>query len=227
MNQTLIDSAQTINIRNVAPRITIDEIKSQPSASCANIHWCRIIYQHGSDIFTMLDIFVLPFTDKGAGANSFKCWTLSRGKALDLISVTVIRVSALDGSNPTRIAANLLDGIYTFSMNECWITDVVLKPYVLYDLQTITTVSKVMVMAQKKNYLTDLFGNIEIRFGTTVVAGNDFSSYTLLGYYDGTPDYNEIYEAIPSIPASGRYLSIQRIDAVAVDVQICHLEIYS
>ena len=229
IDQTLLDSAQTLNIQNIFPRITGNDINVSPSALCANIPWCRIICERGSGVLTMLDIFVLPFADKNTGPNALKCWTLSRGRrALDLTPVTVVRVSPLHPSTPTRVAASLLDGIYTFAMNECWNTRDLLNPYVLYDLQFVTTISKVMIVGQKINYISGKFSSIEIRIGTTNVAGNNFSSYTLLGYYSGTASENEIYKAIPSTPVSGRYLSIQRPDANTIrGLQVCHLEIYT
>ena len=226
LDEAWLQGAQANNIETVSPSDSNVQSDIQPAVSCAAVPWCRIVCHDTIGTLTMRDIFVLPFAGENAGSNTLKCWTISSGSAFDLRIITVADQSPLHSVSPWRVPENVLDGLYTFTMNECWAADRIDNPYALFDLQGPTTVRKVMMVAQPINAVANFFGDFEIRLGNSLITGGDFSSYTLLGYYSGTPVHHTIYEAIPTVPKVGRYLSIQRI-ALNVELQVCHLEIYS
>ena len=226
LDETWIQNSETTNIQTTSPVITRSVISTVPSALCAMVSGCRIICQQEVDSFIMLDIFVLPFVNESSGNNALKCWTVSRGISIDLNTVSVAARTSTYWSNPVRQLENLLDGIYNFAMDGCWFTSYYNKPYALFDLQNLTARSKVTIVAQNNLQVTNHFLEIEIRLGTSLVSGNDFSSYTLLGYYNSTPSPSTIYEVIPLNPQVGRFLTIQRMKNPS-RIQVCHLEIYT
>ena len=226
LDETWLQNAKTTNSQTVSPVITRSVISTVPSALCVTISWCRIICQNEVDNFLMSDIFVLPFVNDRHGNNALKCWTLSRGSSFDLNTVSVVAHSPTFTKFPNRIPENLLDEIFNFQNRQCWVADYSNNPYVLFDLQTLTTISRVTIVGQNGLNIVNHFRKIEIRLGNSSVTGNDFSSYTLLGYYDGTPSPNIIFEAMPLNPQVGRFLAIQRLSTTD-RLQVCHLEIYA
>ena len=226
LHKSWLQYAATNNKRTISPMVTRSMMSTVPSAICATVVWCRIICQDEDNSFIMSDIFVLPFVNESSGINNLKCWTLSRGTSLDLSTVSIVAYTAPPSMFPGRLPENLLDGIYSFLTVECWKTNHGNNPYALFDLQTITTISRVTMVAQNNANVGIYFGELEIRLGNSSVAGNDFSSYTLLGNYSGTPSPGIIYEAIPLNKQVGRFLAIQRL-ITDRRFQLCHLEIYT
>lgn len=123
---------------------------------------------------------------------------------------------------PHRVKENLVDGVYDGSVDSCAITDLVVKPWFLLDLGTPRSVREVVLIAEPDEDVVSSFQNFEVKVGQRMELG-DFSTYTLLGKFEGPSNVSQTVILTAPYPITGQYVSIQMI--YNGTFQICHLEI--
>ena len=103
-------------------------------------------------------------------------------------------------------------------------------PFLVVDLGKITQIHRIHAIVQEN--LGKHFGGIEVRVGTTYTYEANtsdviLSNLKLFGTYPGPAQPKEEVIIAPDFPLTGRYLSLQRTDALEKhNLHVCRLEIF-
>lgn len=189
---------------------------------CMQFTWCRLTCRESRGRYSFWEVIVDSEVHEGVqGLDYILCYTkYPYDSMITNAGVSVAAASPVSFDFPFKIPSNIIDGIYTFSMTDCY-SSRKKKAWVVIDLGSAYNISRVYIAAQPNlNYIA-FFKLIEIRAGNILATGN-FGSYTLLGYFTGTP-LNEryVYDVSVDPPISARYISVQKMNNQVF--QICHM----
>lgn len=197
------------------------------SRECGSLPWCSVwcLVPHNENKCRLLRLRVLPGY-KEVEEDIVSCYTsLTR----DLATGANI-TSGIAASN-RRIPENLVDGFYSFAIDECFKVDrSVEDTWFVIDFKAVVKVSRVILHAQNNNYVYKMFNQVEVRTGTTLVAApeNLRLNYTLFGTFEGPATRAQVVEfASPDGKARvARYLSVEQVAEGQTAFQVCHVEVY-
>ena len=206
-------------------------IRTYPAIVCESHDWCYLYCKNEADTYTLWDFLIMPFGTDNLGAPFSTCWTMRSVNNLINVPglVSIFSSTPVSVLTPKRIPEHLLQTTFDREIEPgCFRSTLASKPYIVFDVGSSLPISKVFVAAQPNDKVSKLFRYIEIRVGAVPVSGDDFSSYILLGYFDGTGTGTHFtYETKAPTPINGRYISIQSIspNPLKPDMQMCYVEI--
>ncbi|KAL7638516.1 UNVERIFIED_CONTAM: hypothetical protein RMT77_011086 [Armadillidium vulgare] len=182
---------------------------------CASIYWCQIACLNSGNKHVFSNIEVSPFYTNISEA--LLCYTKVRPNIMNKI-IQIFDSSSANTGYSTKIPEQFLKGINLRDNNKCLIlSSSGNRMWFLIELDKEYEIEEVLLTPQTystsftpNNVENNKFRNLEIKIGKTKEFG-DFSSYELLGTYEGP----NIHDAIVSIqrkkPVKGRFISIEKI----------------
>lgn len=141
--------------------------------------------------------------------------------------MTLASGSPINPAYPDRVATNLINGVYGYALQECYLSNFVPNPYILVDLQIVKPIDTVIVRGQNSSNIAVHFQNIEVRIGNVSSSG-DFSEYSLLGTFVGPTNITnlEVQFGLSTPSLYGRFVSVQMMVPGGFQMQVCKLDIY-
>ena len=200
------------------------------SMECEKYAWCSAacLLPNGETILTDL-VVSGGITDTKPGTK-IKCWTI-RPPGIFPSPEATLSGSVHDSYYPNRILGNLADGVYERSWDGCYSTKKIITVYqfVLIELEKPQIIHKVVVRTQPDaKYMSERYGNFEVRVGNKAPTGTDMSSLTLIGSFDGPLTSDDVDKDLTFTlenPTRAKYISLQEMIA-SYRIIICHLEVF-
>lgn len=187
--------------------------------ACLKHDWCQLWCHVQPRECLLTSLIVSGSYQPSQADDALSCYTSRRP---EFAAGASVNSSTMDGS--LRIAENLVDGVYRRNKDEaCTRKNLRKNAWLLVDMGAIRLISEVLLMSYfKKSDPVLQFQDIDVKVGNVQEAGN-FSSYTLLGSFQGPGLSNQVVVLRPPAPLKGQYVSIQRWSTGALC--IAHLEI--
>ena len=200
------------------------------SMECEKYAWCSAacLLPNGETILTDL-VVSGGITDTKPGTK-IKCWTIRPPGIFPSPEATVSGTDN-DSGRPNRVVGNLGDGIYRRNDDDCFLAKKtsILDKYVLIKFEKPQLISEVLVRTQPEaKYMSDKFGNFEVRVGNKAPTGTDMSSLTLIGSFDGpltTDDVDKDLTFTLENPTRAKYISLQEM-VTNFRFCLCHVEVF-
>ncbi|XP_047736167.1 uncharacterized protein LOC125177796 [Hyalella azteca] len=194
---------------------------------CQERIWCKTFCSDTDDpsLCYLLSTLTAPYNEDSYGEPLMSCYTSEEVNMLTAQSgITVYAATPRSIGDTFRSVENLIDGVYERpSADDCFKSMTTDYPFFVLDLGSVMKVERVTLMAQANEYAYLYFKSIEVRLGLVPESGN-FSTYSLLGSYKGTPTADFIYST-PTARNFGRYISVQFMEK-KFKLQVCHVQIF-
>lgn len=197
-------------------------------AACMRQDWCNLWCRDPPTTCLLTSLIVSGSYQPSEPYGARTCYTRSRG--LDMAYGA--NITSSPPYNEKKIPANLVNGFHTGIIQSLAlvvdISNTTGDAWFLLDLGDTRTVSEVMLVAQLRSSYDNggkvsRFRDVEVKVGDVQESG-DFTSYTLLGTFQGPALRGERVTLRPPAPLEGRYVSIQKKSPG--DFTMAHLEIY-
>ena len=194
------------------------------AAACHSFSSCTLFCQENDGTYTFWRIIADPFLENDGQETTKKCWTSEdRGSIIPQLTGVSASARNLHPSFPERNANNLIDGVYNGNADGTAMVRGA-NAYILLDLGQEVLMRRIKIRPPYSLFNLGRFAAFNVLLGNTPQTF-DFSTYELLGHYEGPYDSLEfVYIVDLEPPRSGCYVSIQR--TVLGDFQIGNVQIY-
>lgn len=188
--------------------------------ACARHDWCHLWCRDQPLGCLLTSLTVSGSYQPSQPEGALSCYTSSKQELAFGSSIT----SSPHVQSDNKLRHNLVDGVYNGDLAVTALVepDSGVFAWFLVDVGVAVPVSEVVMVAQPNEKAEVRFMDMEVRVGKVQMSGN-FTSYTLLGTFTGPGVPNQTVVLHPSVPLTGRFVSIQR--TTAGWLQIAHLEI--
>lgn len=129
---------------------------------------------------------------------------------------------------PQRIAENLVDGIYDFTIKNGFIANMPFNSWWFeLDLGEVKEFSSVLLVAVTSNTASKTMLNVEVRVGVQQAAAPpDFTDYTFFGHYPGPAMKDEEITITSSSPVSARFISVRKLERNNYVLSVAHVQVF-
>lgn len=191
-------------------------------AECTEESWCSAWCFVQLDQCRLTDLTVSPSYIPTQPTDALQCYTKSRK---DIVFGASVVSSPVHPNRTARVAENLVDGYYPNYLEDCaYIYDRPGGAWIQFDLLSVFSITEVLLKAETNEGASKYFQDIEVRVGMSSMASlQEFSSFTLLGFFAGPGVQNQTVVLRPAAPLTGRYVSVQRMSKG--NLQVCHVEV--
>jgi len=207
--------------------ILYHDSKKLAASQCSKLDWCILVCKEKENTYILSEIIAAPFEVDDYDSDTYTCYTTRPRNNIMISSgeVTVERDSGNFSAIDLRVSSNLLKGIFGFNNKDCYASQMVEKPYILFDLGSSKSVRKVSVASERSSWATDYFRYLKVKISDELLTGNAFGPYQLMGYYNAVaPGADTVFETTNTSPMTGRYIVIQVLQSTPL--VICNVQIY-
>lgn len=186
---------------------------------CGTHAWCLCTCLLPNGTYAMTDLLVTGGGNDTRNGSKIPCWS-KRPKPgiLPWSAVSIIHESTVS-SHPLRIFSNLLDGVFGYDTDECYLC----SNYLHIDLGEEKIVSRIIARMPSAGAVTSLF-YVNIKIGRDEDGGR-FEDYEFFASHLKDVQFDEEVIVEAKHAKLGRYLYFKRGRAFSY-VQMCHLEIW-
>lgn len=198
------------------------------SKHCEDESKCLLWCHDASDSTCFVsNLIVMPKYAETNLSDAIPCFTRQQK---DLATGAAIDSSPGNPNLIERAKTNLVDGFYDKTLDQCFITKSLVKPWFMLDFGAPVTLRIVKLSVQTTGMIEKLekIKNLEIRTGDVLPASSgDFSAFRVFGEFLGPVwEFGQEINIEVKAPVTARFLSVQKADDEKNPIQICHLEIY-
>ncbi|XP_064081862.1 uncharacterized protein LOC135198220 [Macrobrachium nipponense] len=178
------------------------------SRSCSEMEWCNLWCKDPSsdEICLFYDMYVVAQYKETELADALACYLQKRP---DFVVGSIVIGPPPRAAFPTRVKENLIDGIYTRTIGECYVPNEYSNPFFKIDFGSVKPVQKVTMVLQPNSVAENVY-DIEVRVGTEDLPETDLDQYRLFGFFPGPSSAGLAIVFKRPDPAMARYVIFRR-----------------
>ena len=197
--------------------------------TCESFTRCSLFCQDSESSFSFWLILADPFLDYSNQGVSKKCWTRQlRGNFISDKNGVTVSAWPFNWMFPARTTDDdFLDGYYNNDVDQTLHIWPTYGAYFIIDLGSEVYVWRIKIYRGGVGVSFGRFSKVSIRLGHTAETG-DFSRYSELGFFDGDPtDTYFSFVVEPEYPQIGRFISVQTMSTVSLQVGHVQVQIFT